>query len=75
MLSGSREAWTPKGSDSPTNPKSPTNIAGRPGRWPKADQEDRPTTPLPGCDGTESGTAVNDWLDDGGKPKYGNDSA
>jgi len=36
--------------------------------------EDRPTAVLPGSDGTVSGTAVNDWLDDDGQPIYGNDN-
>jgi hypothetical protein len=34
--------------------------------------EDRPTAVLPGSDNTVTGTAVNDWLDDDGKPKFGN---
>jgi hypothetical protein len=34
---------------------------------------DRPTLVLPGSGGTISGTAVNDWLDDDGNPKYAND--
>ncbi|MEV0668633.1 hypothetical protein [Mycobacterium sp. NPDC050441] len=33
--------------------------------------DDRPTVTLPGSHGTVSGTAVNDWLDDDGKPIYG----
>ena len=33
--------------------------------------ESRPTAILPGSHGTVSGTAVNDWLDDDGKPIYG----
>lgn len=33
--------------------------------------ESRPTATLPGSLGTVSGTAVNDWLDDDGKPIYG----
>jgi hypothetical protein len=32
--------------------------------------EDRPTLVLPGTGGMVSGTAVNDWLDDEGNPKY-----
>jgi hypothetical protein len=36
--------------------------------------EDRPTAVLPGSDGTVSGTAINDWLDDDGQPIYGNDN-
>ncbi|QRY53628.1 hypothetical protein [Mycolicibacterium septicum] len=31
----------------------------------------RPTVTLPGSHGTVSGTAVNDWLDEDGNPKYG----
>ncbi|BBY84407.1 hypothetical protein [Mycolicibacterium tokaiense] len=33
--------------------------------------EDRPTAVLPGSHNTVTGTAVNDWLDDDGNPKYG----
>lgn len=33
--------------------------------------EDRPTAVLPGSDRTVTGTAVNEWLDEDGKPKYG----
>jgi hypothetical protein len=33
--------------------------------------EERPTAVLPGSGGTVTGTAVNDWLDDDGKPIYG----
>jgi hypothetical protein len=36
--------------------------------------EDRPTVTLPGSGGTVSGTAVADWLDDDGNPKYGDQS-
>jgi hypothetical protein len=35
--------------------------------------EDRPTAVLPGSHNTVTGTAVNDWLDDDGNPKYGKD--
>jgi hypothetical protein len=35
--------------------------------------EDRPTAVLPGTDGTITGTAVNEWLDDEGNPKFGKD--
>ncbi|APE14857.1 hypothetical protein H7J51_02075 [Mycobacterium crocinum] len=35
--------------------------------------EDRPTAVLPGSDNTVTGTAVNDWLDEEGQPKFGND--
>jgi hypothetical protein len=34
---------------------------------------DKPTLVLPGSGGAISGTAVNDWLDDDGNPKYAND--
>ncbi|CAJ1580884.1 hypothetical protein [[Mycobacterium] wendilense] len=34
--------------------------------------EDRPTAVLPGSHNTVTGTAINEWLDDEGKPKYGN---
>jgi hypothetical protein len=32
--------------------------------------EDRPTLVLPGAGGMVTGTAVNDWLDEEGNPKY-----
>ena len=32
---------------------------------------DRPTLVLPGSGGMVSGTAVNDWLDEDGNPKFG----
>jgi hypothetical protein len=35
--------------------------------------QDRPTLVLPGTGGAVSGTAVNDWLDEDGNPKYAND--
>jgi hypothetical protein len=35
--------------------------------------EERPTTVLPGSHGTISGTAINDWIDDDGNPKFGQD--
>jgi muramoyltetrapeptide carboxypeptidase LdcA involved in peptidoglycan recycling len=33
--------------------------------------DQRPTIVLPGSGGTVAGTAVNEWVDDEGKPKYG----
>jgi hypothetical protein len=33
--------------------------------------EDRETAVLPGTDRTITGTAVNEWLDDEGNPKFG----
>jgi hypothetical protein len=36
--------------------------------------ENRPTVTLPGSDGTVAGTAVADWLDDDGNPKYSDES-
>lgn len=35
--------------------------------------DDRPTVTMPGTGGAVSGTAVNEWLDDDGNPKYGKD--
>ena len=37
-------------------------------------EEDRPTISMPGTDGAVSGTAVNDWVDDDGNPKFSDDS-
>lgn len=37
----------------------------------RAYDEDRPTTVLPGSGGTVAGTAVTDWVDDDGKPIFG----
>src|SRR5262245_4062552 len=34
-------------------------------------QEDRPTVTLPGSGNTVAGTAINDWLDEDGNPKFG----
>ena len=36
--------------------------------------DDRPTVVLPGSGGSVTGTAVNDWLDDDGNPKYQGDA-
>ena len=36
--------------------------------------EDRPTVIMPGSSGTVAGTAVNEWLDDDGGPKFGDAS-
>ncbi|MEE6138908.1 hypothetical protein SKC41_21580 [Mycobacterium sp. 050128] len=36
--------------------------------------EDRPTLVLPGSGGAISGTAVNDWIDEDGSPKYSGES-
>jgi hypothetical protein len=38
-------------------------------------EEERPTVTMPGTAGTVAGTAVNEWLDDDGNPKYGEVSA
>ncbi len=35
--------------------------------------DDRQTAVLPGTDGTITGVAVNEWLDDDGNPKFGKD--
>lgn len=36
--------------------------------------QDRPTVVLPGSGGAVSGTAVNDWLDEDGNPKYSDEA-
>jgi hypothetical protein len=36
--------------------------------------EERATVIMPGSGGTVAGTAVNEWLDDDGNPKYGETS-
>lgn len=40
----------------------------------KAYDQERATVVMPGTDGAVAGTAVNDWLDDDGNPKYSEDS-
>jgi hypothetical protein len=42
-------------------------------RMQEAYDEDRPTVALPGTDGTITGVAINEWLDDDGNPKFGKD--
>ena len=42
-------------------------------RMQHAYDDDRPTAVLPGTDGTITGVAINDWLDDDGNPKFGKD--
>jgi hypothetical protein len=37
----------------------------------KVYDQDQPTLVLPGSGGMVSGTAVNEWLDEDGNPKYG----
>ena len=32
--------------------------------------DDRPTITMPGTGGADAGTAVNDWVDDEGNPKF-----
>ncbi|MCW2651231.1 MAG: hypothetical protein QOE41_1399 [Mycobacterium sp.] len=39
----------------------------------KAYDDELKTAVLPGSDGTVTGTAVNEWLDDDGNPKFGQD--
>jgi hypothetical protein len=39
----------------------------------EAYDDDRPTAVLPGTDGTITGVAINEWLDDEGNPKFGKD--
>ncbi len=41
----------------------------------RAAYDDRPTAVMPGTDGTITGTAINEWLDDDGNPKFGKDEA
>jgi hypothetical protein len=38
----------------------------------EAYDDQRPTIVLPGSGGAVAGTAVNEWVDDDGNPKYGN---
>jgi hypothetical protein len=38
-------------------------------------EEDRPTITMPGTDGAVSGTAVNEWVDDDGNPKFSDQSS
>jgi hypothetical protein len=40
----------------------------------KAYDDQRQTAVLPGTDRTITGTAVNEWLDDEGNPKFGDDA-
>ena len=42
-------------------------------RMQEAYDDDRPTAVLPGTDGTITGVAINEWLDDEGNPKFGKD--
>jgi hypothetical protein len=37
--------------------------------------DDRPTAVMPGSHGTITGTAVSEWLDDDGNPKFGKDKS
>ncbi|MBY0286607.1 MAG: hypothetical protein K2X52_05615 [Mycobacteriaceae bacterium] len=37
-------------------------------------EEERETVTMPGTDGAVSGTAVNDWIDDDGNPKFSDES-
>ncbi|WP_156657821.1 hypothetical protein [Mycobacterium kyorinense] len=41
----------------------------------KSYDDQRPTAVMPGSDGTITGTAVNEWLDDDGNPKFADDAA
>jgi hypothetical protein len=40
----------------------------------EAYEEDRPTVTMPGTDNAVAGTAVNEWLDDDGNPKFSESS-
>jgi hypothetical protein len=39
----------------------------------QAYNDDRQTAVLPGTDGTITGVAINEWIDDDGNPKFGKD--
>jgi hypothetical protein len=39
----------------------------------EAYNDDRQTAVLPGTNGTITGVAINEWLDDDGNPKFGKD--
>ena len=41
----------------------------------KSYDDTRPTAVMPGTDRTITGTAVNEWLDDEGNPKFGDDKS
>lgn len=41
----------------------------------KSYDDQRPTAVMPGSEGTITGTAVNEWLDDEGNPKFADDAA
>ncbi len=75
---------TPQRSEEPTD--QPVQLGGQDGKPEPGDSakakakemakayEDRPTAVLPGSDGTVTGTAINEWLDDEGQPIYGRDA-
>ena len=72
--STTRSSMRPIRRNPPRSPKSPTSTRKRPRRWPRHNEEDRPTIAMPGTDGAVSGTAVNDWVDDDGNPKFSDES-
>jgi hypothetical protein len=37
-------------------------------------EDERPTISMPGTEGAVSGTAVNEWVDDEGNPKFSDES-
>lgn len=37
-------------------------------------EQERPTTVMPGTGGAVAGTAVNEWLDEDGNPKFADES-
>ena len=41
----------------------------------KAYEEDRPAIKMPGTGGAVAGTAVHDWIDDDGNPKFSKESS
>ena len=66
---------TPSGNDAGTtdSPVEVTDSAREVAAEMARSYEDRPTAVLPGSHNTVAGTAVNEWLDDEGNPKYGKD--
>lgn len=79
-----RNVSTPEGSgrapdatsevDAPAGKPEPNDEAKAKAKEMAKAYEERPTAVLPGSNGTVTGTAVNDWLDDDGNPIYGRDN-
>lgn len=60
--------------DVPANKTEPNDEAKAKAKEMAKAYDERPTAVLPGSNGTITGTAVNDWLDDDGNPIYGRDN-